>query len=110
MRTGAPSETKKCAHSEDFGQKTFDLPQFRHFSGKPEPLRPSPSEFNAENIISDSAPGSSSNANAKLQMVHGRLLDGTTDDAPQKIQTEVDEMELRMKGDVHHEHDHPTVA
>lgn len=41
MRTGAPSETKKCAQSEDFGQKTFDLPQFGHFSGK-SPPRPFP--------------------------------------------------------------------
>ena len=49
--------------------------------------------------MSDSAPGGSSNAKAKLQMVLSRLLDGVTDDDLQKIQTEVDEMELRMKGD-----------
>lgn len=60
--------------------------------------------------MSDSAPGSSSNAKAKLQMVLSRLLDGVTDDDLQKIQTEVDEMELRMRGDGHHDHDHPTVA
>lgn len=38
MRTGAPSETKKCAHGEDFRQKTFDLSQFGHFSGKSPPI------------------------------------------------------------------------
>lgn len=37
MRTVAPSETKKCALDEDFSQKTFDLPQFGHFSGKTTP-------------------------------------------------------------------------
>ena len=58
--------------------------------------------------MSDSTSGSASNAKAKLHMVLGRLLDGVTDDDLQKIQTEVDEMELRMKGDGHH--DHPTVA
>jgi hypothetical protein len=34
MRTVAPSETKKCALDEDFSQKTFDSPQFGHFSAK----------------------------------------------------------------------------
>ena len=37
MRTVAPSETKKCALDEDFSQKTFDLPQFGHFSAKSPP-------------------------------------------------------------------------
>ena len=60
--------------------------------------------------MSDSTPGSSSNAKAKLQMVLSRLLDGVSDDDLQKIQTEVDEMELRMRGDGHHDHEHPTVA
>ena len=41
MRTVAPSETKKCALGEDFSQKTFDLPQFGHFSGK-SPSAPCP--------------------------------------------------------------------
>ncbi len=60
--------------------------------------------------MSDSAPGGSSNAKAKLHMVLSRLLDGVTDDDLQKIQTEVDEMEVRITGDGHHDHDHPTVA
>ena len=110
MRTVAPSETKKCAPDDNLRQKTFDLPQFGHFSGKPKAPAPSPSEFKGENIMSDSAPGSSSNAKAELQMVLSRLLDGVSDDDLQKIQTEVDEMELRMTGDGHHDHDHPTVA
>ena len=110
MRTVAPSETKKCAPDDNLRQKTFDLPQFGHFSGKPKPRRAAPSDFKGENIMSDSAPGTSTNAKAKLQMVLGRLLDGVTDDDLQKIQTEVDEMELRMKGDGHHDHDHPTAA
>ena len=60
--------------------------------------------------MSDNTPGSSSNAKAKLQMVLSRLLDGVTDDDLQKIQTEVDEMELRTRVDGHHDHDHPTVV
>ena len=60
--------------------------------------------------MSDSTSGSSSNTKAKLQMVLSRLLDGVSDDELQKIQTEVDEMELRMRGDGHHDHDHPTVV
>ena len=60
--------------------------------------------------MGDSTPGCSSNAKAKLQMVLSRLLDGVSDDDLQKIQTEVDEMELRMQGDGHHDHDHPTAA
>ena len=60
--------------------------------------------------MSDSTSGSSSNAKAKLQMVLSRLLDGVSDDDLQKIQTEVDEMELRTRVDGHHDHDHPTVV
>ena len=60
--------------------------------------------------MSDSTSGSSSNTKAKLQMVLSRLLDGVSDDDLQKIQTEVDEMELRTRVDGHHDHDHPTVA
>jgi len=60
--------------------------------------------------MSDSIPGGSSNAKAKLQMVISRLLDGVSDDDLQKIQTEVDEMELRTRVDGHHDHDHPNVV
>ncbi len=60
--------------------------------------------------MSDSTSSNSSNAKAKLQMVLSRLLEGVSDEDLQKIQTEVDEMELRMRGDGHHDHDHPTVA
>lgn len=60
--------------------------------------------------MSDNQSGSTGNAKAKLQMVLSRLLEGVSDEDLQKIQTEVDEMELRMKGDGHHDHDHPTVA
>ena len=60
--------------------------------------------------MSDNQSGGTGNAKAKLQMVLSRLLEGVSDEDLQKIQTEVDEMELRMKGDGHHDHDHPTVA
>ena len=60
--------------------------------------------------MSDNQSGATGNAKARLQMVLSRLLEGVTDEDLQKIQTEVDEMELRMKGDGHHDHDHPTVA
>lgn len=60
--------------------------------------------------MSDNQSGATGNAKARLQMVLSRLLEGVSDEDLQKIQTEVDEMELRMKGDGHHDHDHPTVA
>lgn len=60
--------------------------------------------------MSDNTNSGAGNAKAKLQMVLSRLLDGVSDEDLQKIQTEVDEMELRMRGDGHHDHDHPTVA
>lgn len=60
--------------------------------------------------MSDNQSGATGNAKARLQMVLSRLLEGVTDEDLQKIQTEVDEMELRMRGDGHHDHDHPTVA
>ena len=60
--------------------------------------------------MSDNQSGATGNAKARLQMVLSRLLEGVTDEDLQKIQTEVDEMELRMKGDGHHDHDHPTIA
>lgn len=60
--------------------------------------------------MSDNQSGATGNAKARLQMVLTRLLEGVSDEDLQKIQTEVDEMELRMKGDGHHDHDHPTVA
>ncbi len=47
---------------------------------------------------------------AKLQMVLGKLLDGVSDDDLDKIQTQVDEMELSAAPEGHHDHDHPTRA
>ncbi len=60
--------------------------------------------------MSDNTYSGAGNAKARLQMVLSRLLEGVSDEDLQKIQTEVDEMELRMRGDGHHDHDHPTVA
>ncbi len=60
--------------------------------------------------MSDNTYSGTGNAKAKLQMVLSRLLEGVSDEDLQKIQTEVDEMQLRMRGDGHHDHDHPTVA
>jgi hypothetical protein len=56
MRTVAPSETKKCAQDEDFSQKTFDLPQFGHFFGKPRPRPCRGHAFRAGNSAGDSVP------------------------------------------------------
>ncbi|MED5595295.1 hypothetical protein [Janthinobacterium sp. P210006] len=51
--------------------------------------------------MGDSAPGSSSNAKARLKMTLSRLLDGATDGDRQKIRTQAGEMAWRMRGDGH---------
>jgi len=73
MRTGAPSETKKCAHGEDFGQKTFDLPQFGHFSGK-SPPEPRP------------AARSLTKNGAKKDIPHGENTGNTTGKRERRLQ------------------------
>lgn len=50
--------------------------------------------------MDDSAPGSSSNAKARLKMLFSRLPDGVIDGDLQKIQAQV-EMAWRMRGDAH---------
>lgn len=51
---------------------------------------------------------SNTNSKAKLQMLLSKLLEGVSDADLDKIQTEVDQMDLRAKADGHHDHDHPT--
>ncbi|WP_193317499.1 hypothetical protein [Janthinobacterium violaceinigrum] len=51
--------------------------------------------------MGDSAPGSSSNATARLKMALSRLPDDIIDGDRQEIQTQAGEMAWRMRGDSH---------